>query len=121
MPRSGGRPPTRLRKVDMVEPDWGALRASLDGAVVLPQTPAYDDVRRSQIVNFWDVRPQAVVLCQMASDVTGVVAPHVEALGSLHRRKGSGRGGVQPPCIGQVELVAVSARRSDGDARGGHG
>ena len=53
----------------MVEPDWAALQASVDGAVVLPQAPAYDDVRRSQIVNFWDVRPQAVVLCQTSSDV----------------------------------------------------
>jgi FAD/FMN-containing dehydrogenase len=53
----------------MVQPDWAALQASVDGSVVLPQTPAYDDVRRSQIVNFWDVEPQAVVLCRTGSDV----------------------------------------------------
>src|SRR6266550_1249169 len=53
----------------MAEPDWGAFEASIDGSVVLPHTPGYDDARRPAIVNFHDVRPHAVVRCQTASDV----------------------------------------------------
>jgi FAD/FMN-containing dehydrogenase len=49
--------------------DWRALEASIDGSVILPQTPGYEDARRPAIVNFHDVRPQAVVRCWTASDV----------------------------------------------------
>ncbi len=53
----------------MAEPDWGALEASIDGSVVLPRTPGYDDARRPAIVNFHDVCPRAVVRCRTPSDV----------------------------------------------------
>jgi FAD/FMN-containing dehydrogenase len=53
----------------MAELDWGALEASIDGSVVLPETPGYDDARRPAIVNFHDIRPQAVVRCRTATDV----------------------------------------------------
>jgi FAD/FMN-containing dehydrogenase len=53
----------------MAELDWGALAASIDGSIVLPHTPGYDDARRPAIANFHGVRPQAVVRCQTASDV----------------------------------------------------
>jgi FAD/FMN-containing dehydrogenase len=57
-----------------IETDWRDLRAALEGEVVLPGSPRYDEVRRPQIPRFHDVRPQAVVLCRTAEDVVGAIA-----------------------------------------------
>jgi FAD/FMN-containing dehydrogenase len=53
----------------VAETDWEALRATLDGDVVTPDTPDYDDIRRPAIPNFHDVKPQAIVRCRHAADV----------------------------------------------------
>ncbi|HEX3255627.1 MAG TPA: FAD-binding oxidoreductase [Gaiellaceae bacterium] len=62
------------------ETAWRDLRAALEGEVVLPGSPRYDEVRSPQIPRFHDVRPQAVVLCRTPEDV-------VEAI-SFARRSG---------------------------------
>src|SRR4029450_9786271 len=57
-----------------IETAWRDLRAALEGEVVLPGSPRYDELRRPQIPRFQDVRPQAVVLCQTPEDVVEAIA-----------------------------------------------
>jgi FAD/FMN-containing dehydrogenase len=57
-----------------IETAWRDLRAALEGEVVLPSSPRYDEVRRPQIPRFHDVRPQAVVLCRTPEDVVEAIA-----------------------------------------------
>jgi FAD/FMN-containing dehydrogenase len=58
----------------IVDTAWRDLTAALEGEVVLPGSPRYDEVRRPQIRRFHDVRPQAVVLCRTAEDVGEAIA-----------------------------------------------
>ena len=44
--------------------DVAALRRSLDGQVLTPDSPGYDDVRRPADVAFWNLRPQMVIVCR---------------------------------------------------------
>jgi FAD binding domain/Berberine and berberine like len=57
-----------------IETAWRDLGAALDGEVVLPGSPRYDEVRRPQIPRFHDVRPRAVVLCRTPEDVVEAIA-----------------------------------------------
>ena len=57
-----------------IETAWRDLRSALEGEVVLPGSPRYDDVRRPQIPRFHDVRPRAVVLCRTPEDVVQAIA-----------------------------------------------
>jgi FAD/FMN-containing dehydrogenase len=57
-----------------IETAWEDLTASLEGEVVLPDSPRYDEVRRPQIPRFHDVRPQAVVLCRTPEDAAEAIA-----------------------------------------------
>jgi FAD/FMN-containing dehydrogenase len=57
-----------------IETDWRELTAALEGEVVLPGSPRYDDVRRPQIPRFHGIRPQAVVLCRTPVDVAEAIA-----------------------------------------------
>src|SRR5438034_4402586 len=57
-----------------IETAWRELSAALEGEVVLPDSPRYDDVRRPQIPRFHDVRPQAIVLCRTPEDVAEAIA-----------------------------------------------
>jgi FAD binding domain/Berberine and berberine like len=57
-----------------VEIAWRDLTAALEGEVVLPGSPRYDEVRRPQIPRFHDVRPQAVLLCRTPEDVVEALA-----------------------------------------------
>lgn len=54
-------------------PDWGGLRDSVAGEVVLPGSPAYDSARKTAIANFGDARPQAVVLWGTPENVSGTI------------------------------------------------
>jgi hypothetical protein len=60
--------------VAAVGTDWRGLRAALEGEVVLPGSPRYDEVRRPPIPRFHDVRPEAVVLCRTSEDVVEAIA-----------------------------------------------
>jgi hypothetical protein len=60
--------------VATIETAWRDLTAALEGEVVLPGSPRYDEVRRPQIPRFHDVRPQAVVLCRTPEDVAEAIA-----------------------------------------------
>jgi FAD/FMN-containing dehydrogenase len=53
--------------------DWSALQRATAGDVVLPDSPTFEDVRKPQIARFHDIRPQAVVLCTTAADVSEAV------------------------------------------------
>jgi FAD/FMN-containing dehydrogenase len=57
-----------------IETAWRDLTATLEGEVVLPGSPRYDEVRRPQIPRFHDVRPRAVVLCRTPADVAEAIA-----------------------------------------------
>jgi FAD/FMN-containing dehydrogenase len=57
-----------------IETAWRDLAAALEGEVVLPGSPRYDEVRRPQIPRFHDVRPRAVVLCRTPEDVVEAIA-----------------------------------------------
>jgi FAD binding domain/Berberine and berberine like len=57
-----------------IESAWRDLTAALEGEVVLPGSPRYDEVRRPQIPRFHDVRPRAVVLCRTPADVAEAIA-----------------------------------------------
>ncbi|HYJ68201.1 MAG TPA: FAD-binding oxidoreductase [Nocardioidaceae bacterium] len=58
----------------MADPDWPALAGALDGDVLTPDAPDYDDVRRPAIPNFHDVRPQAIARCATPIDVAETIA-----------------------------------------------
>jgi FAD/FMN-containing dehydrogenase len=58
----------------ITETAWRDLTAALEGEVVLPGSPRYDEVRRPQIPRFHDVRPQAMVLCRTPEDVVEGIA-----------------------------------------------
>jgi FAD/FMN-containing dehydrogenase len=60
--------------VTAIETGWRHLTAALEGEVVLPGSPRYDQVRRPQIPRFHDVRPRAVVLCRTPEDVVEAIA-----------------------------------------------
>jgi hypothetical protein len=53
---------------------WRELAGALEGEVVLPGSPRYDEVRKPPIPRFHDVRPQAVVLCRTQADVVEAIA-----------------------------------------------
>jgi len=57
-----------------IDAGWRDLKAALEGELVLPGSPRYDQVRRPQIPRFHDVRPQAVVLCRRPADVVEAIA-----------------------------------------------
>jgi hypothetical protein len=57
-----------------IETAWRDLATALEGEIVLPGSPRYDEVRRPQIPRFHDVRPQAVVLCRRPGDVVEAIA-----------------------------------------------
>ena len=54
--------------------DWDTLAGTIEGDLVLPDSPDYDAVRRPPIVRFHDVRPQAVVRCATPGDVAQTLA-----------------------------------------------
>jgi FAD/FMN-containing dehydrogenase len=56
-----------------MDADWNALQGAIAGEVILPGSPAYDEVRKPFFARFHDVRPQAVVLCRTPSDVAETV------------------------------------------------
>jgi FAD/FMN-containing dehydrogenase len=51
-------------------PGWHALQDALAGEVVLPGSPDYESTRKPAIARFHDAKPQAVVLCETAEDVS---------------------------------------------------
>jgi FAD/FMN-containing dehydrogenase len=57
-----------------LETAWRELTAVLEDEVVLPGSRRYDEVRRPPIPRFYDVRPQAVVLCRTPADVVEALA-----------------------------------------------
>src|SRR5262245_35203210 len=57
-----------------IETAWRELTAALEGEVVLPGSPRYDEVRKPPIPRFHDARPQAVVLCRSHADVVEAIA-----------------------------------------------
>jgi FAD/FMN-containing dehydrogenase len=54
--------------------DANALQRAIAGEVVLPDAPGYEELRRPAMARFRDVRPQAVVRCAAAEDVTETLA-----------------------------------------------
>jgi FAD/FMN-containing dehydrogenase len=50
--------------------DWEGLQRAIAGSVVLPGSPDYDVVRKPAMARFENVRPEAVVLCATAEDVS---------------------------------------------------
>jgi FAD/FMN-containing dehydrogenase len=57
-----------------IETAWRDLTGALEGEVVLPGSPRYDEARRPQIPRFHDVRPEGVVLCRTPADVVEAIA-----------------------------------------------
>jgi FAD/FMN-containing dehydrogenase len=57
-----------------IDTAWRDLTAAMEGEVVLPGSPRYDEVRRPQIPRFHDVRPQTVVLCRTPEDAAEAIA-----------------------------------------------
>jgi FAD/FMN-containing dehydrogenase len=53
---------------------WGMLERSIDGRVVLPDSPDYESARKPEMVRFHNVRPAAVVRCASAADVAATIA-----------------------------------------------
>jgi FAD/FMN-containing dehydrogenase len=50
------------------------LRSTLDGEVLTPTAPGYDDVRRPALARYRDAHPRAVVQCATVEDVVRTVA-----------------------------------------------
>ena len=51
-----------------------ALRAAIDGAVIQPGDPDYDEARKPSVERFHDAKPQAVVRAASAGDVAETIA-----------------------------------------------
>ena len=62
-----------MGRVTREAPDWSALAASIEGEVVRPGTPGYDDARRPAVPALDQPRPAAVLRCQGPGDVAAVV------------------------------------------------
>jgi FAD/FMN-containing dehydrogenase len=54
--------------------DWSALEGAIEGDVVVPGSPDYEQARKPAIARFHDARPQAVVRCETAEDVAEAIA-----------------------------------------------
>ena len=54
--------------------DWQALQDGIAGDVILPGSRDYELVRRPAMVRFGGTRPQAVVRCRTAADVSATIA-----------------------------------------------
>ena len=65
---------TGAPKTATVETSWRELMAALEGEVVLPGSPRYDEVRKPPIPRFRDVRPRAIALCRTPADVVEAIA-----------------------------------------------
>jgi FAD/FMN-containing dehydrogenase len=55
-------------------PEWDTLRNALDGELILPGAPDYEQARRPAIPRFDDAHPRAVVRCRTTGDVSEVLA-----------------------------------------------
>jgi FAD/FMN-containing dehydrogenase len=55
-------------------PGWDALQAGIAGEVVLPGSPAYEELSTPFNARFHDVRPQAIVLCATPQDVAETIS-----------------------------------------------
>jgi FAD/FMN-containing dehydrogenase len=54
-------------------PDWGGLRDSIAGEVLLPGSPAYESARKPAMARFHDASPPAVVRCASSADVSEAI------------------------------------------------
>jgi FAD/FMN-containing dehydrogenase len=57
-----------------MRPEFAALDASIDGEVILPESPEYESVRRPAWAQYENVRPEAVVRCTTPTDVAESLA-----------------------------------------------
>jgi FAD/FMN-containing dehydrogenase len=60
--------------VTLTAADWEALQGGIEGGVILPGSPDYELVRRPAMARFETIRPQAVVRCTTAADVSATIA-----------------------------------------------
>jgi FAD/FMN-containing dehydrogenase len=54
--------------------DWQALQGTIAGSVILPDSHDYELVRKPAMARFESVRPQAVIRCRTAADVSAAIA-----------------------------------------------
>jgi FAD/FMN-containing dehydrogenase len=95
--------------------DFDGLRAALDGDLLTPASPGYDDARRPVAARYRDVRPRAVVRCASTRDVVATIrhardtGTHVVPRGGGHCFAGrSATDGVVLDLAG-LDAVAVGA------------
>src|SRR5919107_1223710 len=104
-------------------PGWNALQDALAGEVVLPGSPDYESTRKPAIARFHDAKPQAVVLCETAEDVSEAISfARRHGLRTVPRSGGhcfAGRSSVEGIVIDVSPMRSVSV--SDGVATVGAG
>src|SRR5919112_6049149 len=104
-------------------PGWNALQDALAGEVVLPGSPGYASARKPAIARFHDAKPQAVVLCETAEDVSEAISfARRHGLRTVPRSGGhcfAGRSSVEGIVIDVSPMRSVSV--SDGVATVGAG
>jgi FAD/FMN-containing dehydrogenase len=54
--------------------NWQALQDGIGGSVILPGSPDYETARRPAMRRFANIRPQAVVRCRTAADISAASA-----------------------------------------------
>jgi FAD/FMN-containing dehydrogenase len=54
--------------------DWESFERTIAGAVVLPDSPDYQSVRKPAMARFDHIEPAAVVLCESPDDVAATIA-----------------------------------------------
>jgi FAD/FMN-containing dehydrogenase len=54
--------------------DLAVLQRAIAGEIVLPDSPAYDEVAQPQFARFRDIRPQAIVRCRTPLDVVEAIS-----------------------------------------------
>jgi hypothetical protein len=57
-----------------VRPEFAALDATIEGKVILPDSPQYESVTKPAWVQYESLRPKAVVRCRTPTDVAESLA-----------------------------------------------
>jgi hypothetical protein len=74
---------------------WEALQRAIAGEVVLPGSPAYEELPKPFNARFHDVRPQAIVLCATPQDVSETIWGGPRWPGGCGQAPERGSGGAQ--------------------------
>jgi FAD/FMN-containing dehydrogenase len=106
---------TRTSSMTLATGYWRVLQRAIDGAVILPDSARYDEVRKPAMIRFDDIRPAGVVLCTTPEDVSATIAfarrNHLETAIRSGGHSVAGRSSTRGLLIDVTPMNAVSVER----------